>query len=55
MVSTTEDAQLRNTGTRRAQFSPEDHTAHNGTRHPSTAVPHYPEIPFSRIRFDNTI
>jgi len=31
MVSTTEDAHLRNRGTRRVQFSPEDPIAHNGT------------------------
>jgi len=49
MIFTTEDVQLRNRRSRRAQFSPEDPTAHNGTRHRSTAVLHYRETPVSRI------
>ena len=52
MVFTTEDVQLRNRRSRRAQFSPEDPTAHNGTWHRSTAVQHYPKTPFSRILFN---
>jgi len=55
MVSNTEDIQLRNRRSRRAQFSPENPTAHNGIRHRSTAVQHYPETSFSRILFNNTI
>jgi len=55
MVSTMEDVQLRNKRSRRAQFPPEDPTAHNGARHRSTAVQHYPETPFSRILFNSTI